>query len=216
MIVDKLNYCKKCINRKSNLNEGLVCGLTGRKPNFGDTCKDFKEDKTRIKNEASLKKAKSTIKSKTSTWTVLAIAVSIVLIGLRMVRLISKFQEKNNASEQYYSDYQETLEKFKNQSERQRKRKSRQLEKERYHINTVNYIKQSNSDVYFSKQLVQDTSLFLNDYIKIIVPKRFRLTLANENSDLPLFANTKKYYLAVNKLKKETDLRQSGKTQDRF
>ena len=206
MIIDKLDYCKNCIHRTNNLKDGVLCGLTYRKPNFGDTCKDFKEDLTRVNNEESLRKSKSIIKSKTSTWTILAISVSVVLIGFRAARLFSRFQEKNNSSEQYYSEYQNKLETYKKQTEKKRKRVNKRIEKERYHINTINYLRESKGDISFSKQLVKDTSFLLNDNVKMNIPKRFRITLANEDSELPLFANTRKYYLAVNKVKKKTGL----------
>lgn len=33
--------CDKCVNKKFNLQEGILCGLTNEKPNFIDHCPDF-------------------------------------------------------------------------------------------------------------------------------------------------------------------------------
>lgn len=40
--MEKLETCKMCEHKKMDFNTGLVCGLTGQKPEFkGDNCPDF-------------------------------------------------------------------------------------------------------------------------------------------------------------------------------
>ncbi|WP_299458582.1 RDD family protein [uncultured Microscilla sp.] len=39
-----LQFCKVCQHQKFNLQEGIVCGLTDKKPDFADTCAHFVED----------------------------------------------------------------------------------------------------------------------------------------------------------------------------
>lgn len=43
---EQLFFCKKCTNRKMDINQGLLCGLTNEKATFTNTCSDFVEDKT--------------------------------------------------------------------------------------------------------------------------------------------------------------------------
>lgn len=40
----RLEYCSICLNRKMNLQKGLLCGLTDDYAKFEDSCADFKED----------------------------------------------------------------------------------------------------------------------------------------------------------------------------
>ena len=50
-----LKYCTTCTKREQNLQEGLVCSLTGAKANFEGECESFEKDNTIVKqhNEAS-------------------------------------------------------------------------------------------------------------------------------------------------------------------
>ena len=50
---EKLKVCSICKNRKHSIKEGLVCGKTGRKPEFADECPDFDID---IAEQERLKK----------------------------------------------------------------------------------------------------------------------------------------------------------------
>ena len=50
---EKLKVCSVCKNRKHSIKEGLVCGKTGRKPEFADECPDFDID---IAEQERLKK----------------------------------------------------------------------------------------------------------------------------------------------------------------
>ena len=40
----QLAFCKKCTNRKMDLQTGILCSLTDRKADFEGTCGDFQED----------------------------------------------------------------------------------------------------------------------------------------------------------------------------
>ncbi len=44
--MDHIEHCKKCKKRKFVSDQGLVCGLTGEKPTFEDSCMDFEKDET--------------------------------------------------------------------------------------------------------------------------------------------------------------------------
>ncbi|MBS2099223.1 toxin-antitoxin system YwqK family antitoxin [Carboxylicivirga linearis] len=41
---EQLEFCKKCKNRKSDINQGIICSLTGAKADFEESCKDFEGD----------------------------------------------------------------------------------------------------------------------------------------------------------------------------
>ena len=41
---EQLFFCKKCLNRKMDMKQGLICGLTGDKAEFQNECPDFKLD----------------------------------------------------------------------------------------------------------------------------------------------------------------------------
>jgi len=43
---EHLVFCKKCLNRQPNLQQGLLCSLTGAKANFDSECIEFKLDET--------------------------------------------------------------------------------------------------------------------------------------------------------------------------
>ncbi len=43
---EQLLFCKKCLNRQMDLQQGLVCQLTGEKANFQTECPDFDFDET--------------------------------------------------------------------------------------------------------------------------------------------------------------------------
>lgn len=47
----QLLFCEKCINRKKDLSQGIICSLTGEKANFEDYCPDYKLDDTIIEND---------------------------------------------------------------------------------------------------------------------------------------------------------------------
>jgi hypothetical protein len=42
---EQLRQCKKCLNRKYDLNKGVICSLTGDVATFQDKCPDFNLDK---------------------------------------------------------------------------------------------------------------------------------------------------------------------------
>lgn len=38
---EQLVFCKKCVNRKMNMQQGLLCGLTDKKADFEESCPNF-------------------------------------------------------------------------------------------------------------------------------------------------------------------------------
>ncbi len=63
---EQLNFCKKCEEKTFNRDIGIVCSLTGAKPNFGDSCNDFVIDPVEaqklIGREILIKEAEEAIK----------------------------------------------------------------------------------------------------------------------------------------------------------
>jgi len=39
-----LTFCTECLNRKFNINKGIICSLMNNIPNFKGSCPDYKED----------------------------------------------------------------------------------------------------------------------------------------------------------------------------
>ena len=53
-------FCDNCTNKSFNPNLGLVCGLTGEKPDFIDTCPSFSLDPSaKAKMEIEMEKKKA-------------------------------------------------------------------------------------------------------------------------------------------------------------
>jgi hypothetical protein len=43
---EQVFFCEKCLNRKMDMKQGLICNLTGEKATFQKECQDFKVDET--------------------------------------------------------------------------------------------------------------------------------------------------------------------------
>lgn len=43
---EQLRFCKKCVNRKLDLKQGLICELTGEKADFDPECENFSRDES--------------------------------------------------------------------------------------------------------------------------------------------------------------------------
>ena len=51
---EQLTFCKRCTNRKMDIQLGLICSLTGEKANFENECPDFNMDESvKMEPEAS-------------------------------------------------------------------------------------------------------------------------------------------------------------------
>lgn len=50
-IEDQLKFCKVCKNKRMNVQKGIVCGLTGEKPDFNELCPNYEEDAKEVKKE---------------------------------------------------------------------------------------------------------------------------------------------------------------------
>ncbi len=57
----KLQYCKLCTNRKTNLQTGMICGLTEAKPDFAVKCGKFSPDEVAIKQEMAKREARTEV-----------------------------------------------------------------------------------------------------------------------------------------------------------
>lgn len=43
---EQVVFCKKCTNRKLDMQQGMLCSITGEKANFAPTCRDYNLDDT--------------------------------------------------------------------------------------------------------------------------------------------------------------------------
>jgi len=51
---EHLAYCKICLNRKMDMEKGLICNLTSEVADFEETCENFKEDPIKKKELDSI------------------------------------------------------------------------------------------------------------------------------------------------------------------
>lgn len=56
---EQLVFCKKCVNQKLDLQEGLICTLTNRKADFVGSCPDFIIDKQKVKEVVEIYKSEN-------------------------------------------------------------------------------------------------------------------------------------------------------------
>lgn len=86
-LVQRLATCKQCEKRKFDPNTGLVCSLTLRKPEFENDCSDFVIDPKEVsKLNAKAYKAEKESSNSLSTWGIIAIAIFVIRIIIRMAR----------------------------------------------------------------------------------------------------------------------------------
>ena len=58
---EKLKTCKKCAHKISDLQRGILCGLTNEKPVFAENCVDFELNKTEKEKQIGQKIANNNI-----------------------------------------------------------------------------------------------------------------------------------------------------------
>ncbi len=86
-LAQRLETCKRCEKRKFDMNSGIVCSLTLRKPEFEDSCKDFVLDpKEDSKLKAKAYKVEKEEKSSISTWGVIVMILIVAKFIFRMMR----------------------------------------------------------------------------------------------------------------------------------
>ena len=102
---EQLNFCKKCLNRKMDLKQGLVCGLTGQRATFEKECPDFKIDekiKHKELNKVELirpnkKRAKI---AQTFIWIVMLLDIISIYSSYLQYDLLKSLQNNETISEQ--------------------------------------------------------------------------------------------------------------------
>ena len=86
----QLEFCKKCVNKSFSSSEGVVCGLTSKKPTFLSTCPDFVKD---VKEERKIAERKAAAESdyvdengnSTSGWSIAWSAIVFIIVVIRIV-----------------------------------------------------------------------------------------------------------------------------------
>jgi len=193
---ERLKFCKNCINRKNDLKTGIICGLTDRKPDFNGFCNDFKEDTVRVKKEKDKENfeleqrygeyAEDIKRGKSPKWIGVSVAVAILFIGLRVVRFMMRYDRANNNTQsQYDEDFYKELEK---------------LQQQRYKVDAINYLSAKGRYAEFNRKMHKDTAIVLNKKITLKLPRGFRLSITNNESDLPIKATSRGYYFIYNKV----------------
>lgn len=198
LVKERLKFCKKCVHKKNDLRQGIICGLTNKKADFKDFCKDFKEDTDRIKKEKERKDyeieqkygeyAEDIKRGKSPKWIGVSVAVAILFIGLRVVRFMMRYDRANNNNQsQYDEDFYKELEK---------------IQQQRYKVAAINYLSAKGRYAEFNRKMQKDTTIVLNNKITLKLPRGFRLSITNKESDLPIKATSRGYYFIYNKVKK--------------
>lgn len=54
---EQLKFCRVCLNRKFDMNVGVICSLTSAKPTFEGTCPTFKADEAEATRLAGVERA---------------------------------------------------------------------------------------------------------------------------------------------------------------
>lgn len=80
---ERLKFCKDCELRKFNSKIGLVCSLTDEKPNFIDSCGDYKLDEIAVKKEITRKEARL-IGDTFPNGAVSGVIITLIIIILKM------------------------------------------------------------------------------------------------------------------------------------
>lgn len=83
----RLVFCKKCENKKYG-DTGIICSLTGIKPDFNNKCNDFILDEKQAQKMATRAEYANheEKESKTSVWGVILIIFVVIRIIFRLLK----------------------------------------------------------------------------------------------------------------------------------
>ena len=92
----QIDHCKKCLNREISRTEGILCGLTHKKPDFGMTCTEYKADPAQIKRLERFEKTvnKSEV-AKHDGFKYLSIGIAAFVIGIIVSVMYGSFVPKS-------------------------------------------------------------------------------------------------------------------------
>ena len=76
---EKIRICAKCQNRKMTMQKGIVCGLTGEKPQFEENCEFFNVDEKYEEDILTELDGPDVPKSKKRLVSIISFAVSFVI-----------------------------------------------------------------------------------------------------------------------------------------
>ncbi len=89
--MDRIKLCETCVNKKFDLKQGIVCGLTDEKPTFEVTCADYKVTEKQLNLSATIKEKIRPNKDRAKIATILIWSVLVVEI----LSIISSFMQYN-------------------------------------------------------------------------------------------------------------------------
>jgi len=82
---ERLKFCKVCKEKKFDINQGLVCGLTNLPADFDISCRHFKED-AELKAQEDLKEKKELTKKQVRKEVITLIILTVLLIAQQISR----------------------------------------------------------------------------------------------------------------------------------
>jgi hypothetical protein len=101
----QLESCKKCTNRKMDIQQGLICNLTSEKATFTDECTDFNVDKKIIAKEQEKRdlirpNTKRAEIAQLLVWTVMVLDIVSIFSSYLQYNLLISLQNNETISEQ--------------------------------------------------------------------------------------------------------------------
>ncbi len=187
---NRLDYCKVCQHKKVDFKTGIICGLTGRKPDFEQTCPNFIEDKDIVFKRKKLDNKTKTSSGRSSIWYI----IIIVVITFRVVRIFKRCsgnRQTTYTNSRYYNNERNNT---KHLLKEINKVMMKSVISKKFHFNLNRFKYYSNID---------STFLF-NKHLAIKINKGFNTSITHDN--VPILAFTNGYYLIVEKVKKDKKL----------
>lgn len=120
----QLDFCKKCKRRQFDPKQGIVCGLTSKKPEFISECPDFERDSS-FKDRASTNGLESSTGGGMTNKAIIGIVLAVLFIGFRIALVavrsnnrqnktkysypLKSYQDRQNEQKEIEMEYQEIL-----------------------------------------------------------------------------------------------------------
>ena len=91
--------CKTCKNHKTNIQKGIVCGLTNEQANFQTTCPDYAGDKKMIEEAEKAEHAQKTMTRRTAISAIYTIIIFLIIAFFRGFFRKNKRLERQRSEE---------------------------------------------------------------------------------------------------------------------
>ncbi len=202
-IKDQLAFCKICSHQENNIQHGILCNLTHRKPDFEFRCTHFKKDITQFEKiednlnqeitfnkELSLDKEKPVSESNPNKHITLWILLASVLIIIKLSFEYKKIQKNKVLIDDFKKE--------KLYNERELSKKTNPKKKQQ---KAIYYLVNKNRVKIKRKKVIKDTSFMVAKRLKLVIHKKYYMSIVN-NDELPVLAIYRGYSFTYNKVLK--------------